>query len=310
MQSGFLVEIAKYLFYKVKLPYVKIKMHNFYKMSEEELKDYDGKLYFERQGKILNWNNLRTYTEKMQWEKLFDTDERKVYCSDKYKVRAFVRNRIGEQYLIPLIGVWSNYREIDFSNLPEQFVIKTNHGSGDAIVVRNKSELSLQSKIHMRRVIESSLHTDYSIGFCELHYGKITPKIIAEEFIDSGSGDLQDYKFICFDGIPYFCWVDVGRFTDHRRVVFDMEWKKQNWNQHNYRAPEKEVPKPKNFDQMVDIVRKLADGFSHVRVDLYNVKGKIYFGEMTFTNGSGFEKIVPESADIMLGDLWNLDMTK
>ena len=151
-----------------------------------------------------------------------------------------------------------------------------------------------------------SLETDYSCRYCEMHYKDISPKIIAEEFIDSRGSDLVDYKFLCFDGVPYYCWVDMDRFTNHTRNVYDLKWNIQAWNQRSYGNFKGVVDKPRNFDIMIEIVKKLSRGFSHVRVDLYNVDGKIYFGEMTFTNGSGFEEISPIEADLMLGDLWKI----
>lgn len=282
----------------------------YHRMTDAERMKYDASLYEMRIGKSLDWSNLETYTEKMQWAKLFDKDERKVTLSDKYAVRSWVEAKIGSEYLIPLVGKWDSYKEINFSELPEQFVMKTNHGSGDAVIVRDKKNMSFADKIAMRRKIQEALHRDYGARFCEWHYSKIKPCIIAEQYVESGETDLQDYKFLCFDGEPYFCWVDVGRYTDHKRNIYDLNWQLQDWNQRNYGNAHSELKKPQNFEKMVEIARVLSQGFSHVRVDLYNVGGKIYFGEMTFTNGSGFEEITPNSADLMLGRLWNLPMEK
>ena len=286
---------------------IKSAENKFYSLADWQIRQLDSELYFKAQGKVLDWNHLLTYTEKMQWAKLYDKDPRKVILSDKYAVRAWVSETIGEEYLIPLIGVWDKYEDINFKVLPEQFVMKTNHGSNDVVIVRSKSKLSLAQKIEMRRKITNSLKRDYGSIYCELHYGKIPAKIIAEKFLDSGETDLQDYKFLCFSGKPYFCWVDIGRYTKHKRNVYDLNWNLQDWNQFTYGNTEYEIEKPKNFDQMIGLAEKLSRGFSHVRVDLYNIDGKIYFGEMTFTNGSGFEKIIPPSADLMLGNLWDID---
>lgn len=278
----------------------------YHRMTDEERMKYDADLYEIRMGKPLDWNNLKTYTEKMQWAKLFDKDERKVTLSDKYAVRSWVEEKIGSEYLIPLVGKWDSYKEINFHELPEQFVLKTNHGSGDAVIIRDKKSTSFAEKIAMRRKIQTALRQDYGARFCEWHYSKIKPCIIAEQYVESGKTDLRDYKFLCFDGTPYFCWVDVGRYTDHKRNVYDLDWKLQKWNQRNYGNANNELKRPQNFEKMVEIARVLSQGFPHVRVDLYNVGGKIYFGEMTFTNGSGFEEIAPYSADLMLGGLWKL----
>ncbi|MDB8711935.1 ATP-grasp fold amidoligase family protein [Mediterraneibacter gnavus] len=276
------------------------------KMSEEELKEYDASLYRIRQNRELDWNNLKTYTEKMQWAKLFDKDPRKTVYSDKYEVRKWIEKEIGSDYLIPLIGIWDNYSDIDWKSLPNQFVIKTNHGSGDAVIVRDKKNMTLAKKLEIRRKIKFSLLTDYSSKYCEMQYKNICPKIIVEKYLDTGNKDLVDYKFLCFDGKPYFCWVDMDRFTNHTRNVYDLEWNLQSWNQRSYGNYKGKIKKPENFDEMIKIATKLSKEFSHVRVDLYNFKGKIYFGEMTFTNGSGFEEIVPHEADDMLGNIWRL----
>ena len=277
------------------------------KLDAEQLMEYNAKLFENRQGYKLDWNNLQTYSEKMQWEKLFDKDRRKVICADKYRVREWVSERIGKEYLIPLVGVWDNARDIDFSKLPNQFVLKTNCSSGDVIIVKNRDSLSSKEIRGYKAKLNYYLHMNFGYNTCELHYNDIRPKVIAEAFIDSGKEDLQDYKFLCFDGKPYYCWVDIGRYHNHKRNIYDLEWKLQEWHQFNYGIANEKIEKPKNFEKMIEIAEILSKGFPHVRVDLYEVNGKIYFGEMTFTNSSGFEKIEPKSADLMLGELWKID---
>ena len=283
------------------------RIRRFSRLNEEGKRAYNEQLYLERYGRPLDWDHLLNYSEKMQWAKMYDLDPRKVLCADKYAVREWVKEKIGEEYLIPLLGVWNSVREVDFEQLPNQFVMKTNHGSGDVVIVQDKKSMTLAKKWAIKRKVNRALKMNYSAVYCELHYEKIQPKVIAEQYMEDTAGRLQDYKFLCFDGIPYFCWVDVGRFTDRKRNIYDMEWTLQTWRQGPYGDP-REIPKPENFEEMKALARTLSAGFSHVRVDLYNVDGKIYFGEMTFTNGSGFEKVYPESADRMLGDLWKLEM--
>ncbi len=276
-------------------------------MSLEELMNYDAELFEKRHGTPLDWNNLQTYSEKMQWEKIFDHNPLKATLSDKYLVREWIGRQIGDEYLIPLIGVWKNPDDIDFSSLPNQFVLKTNCSSGDVIIVRDKKSLSKKQIRGYKAKLKYYLHMKFGYNTCELHYNDIEPRIIAEAFIDSGKKDLQDYKFICFDGKAYYCWVDSDRFHGHKRDVYDMDWNLQDWHQYSYSHSEIPVEKPDNFERMKELAERLAQGFSHVRVDLYNVDGKIYFGEMTFTNSSGFEKIEPIDADYMLGKLWKVD---
>lgn len=279
------------------------------KMSLEEIKADDERMYFEHTGQHVNWDNPRAYTEKMQLEKLFHNYPLKTMLADKYRVREWVASKIGEKYLVPLCGkgVYNSPYDIDFSELPNQFVIKTNSGSGDVSIVRDKSQLSLKDIKRIKARMNYYLHCNFAwIGY-ELHYSDIESKLLVEQLIECEDEDLPDYKFLCFGGKPLYCWVDKGRYHNHKRNVYDLDWNLQDWNQRDYGNYEGIIEKPEKFDEMIEIATKLSEGFAHVRVDLYNVKGQIYFGEMTFTNGCGFEKIIPYEADLMLGGLWNLD---
>ena len=288
---------------------IKRQIHNnkMKSMSIQEKMKTDAELYYKKTGDKLDWTNLQTYTEKMQWEKLFDNDPRKTLLADKYRVRDWVSEKIGEQYLIPLIGVWTDAKDIDFEKLPLSFVLKTNCGSGDVVIIKDRSELSGNDILRIKSRLNFYLHYDCGCNSFEFHYSKIPPRIICEDLLVFPGADVPDYKFLCFDGQPYFCWVDIGRYHNHKRNVYDLKWNLQPWNQKDYGNSEELIEKPKNFDKMIELVSILSQGFSHVRVDLYNIEGKIYFGEMTFTNGSGFEKIYPREADLMLGELWGLD---
>lgn len=289
----------KWKFWRQKILVKKLKKYNL-----QQRKGYIAKMYRKRTGMTLNWNDLTLYTEKMQWAKLFESTEEKTLCADKYAVREWVKEKIGEQYLIPLLGVWNSYEEIPFEKLPKSFVLKTTNGSSTNIIVKNKDKLNYKEvKTKLKGWLE--VDTSYLKGF-EMHYSKIKPRIIAEKYIESGTEDLPDYKFLCFNGKVYYCWVDVGRYHDHKRNVYDLNWKLQPWNQYTYGNTKKHISKPDNFELMIELATQLCQGFSHVRVDLYNVKGKIYFGEMTFTNGSGFEAILPEKYNLMLGNLWKI----
>lgn len=273
------------------------------KLDEKEYRKEISRQYKERIGHDINWDNLSTYTEKMQWAKLYDHDPRKSELTDKFKVREWIIRTIGEEYLIKVLGVWDRFEDIDFSKLPDRFVLKTNHGSGTNLIVKDKKNLNMR---WARLMFKDWLDTDFGYKSLELHYSAIPPKIIAEEYVETELGELQDYKFLCFDGEPYYCWVDMGRYSNHTRNVYNLEWELQPWNQETYSHYDKPIPQPENFEKMVELVRTLAKGFSHVRVDLYNVNGKIYFGEMTFTNGGGFDRILPAEYDTKLGELWTL----
>ena len=277
-------------------------------LPEEKYNDLIEKEYLKVFGNILNWNNLRTYTEKMQWEKIYDKNPIKTTLTDKYAVREWVEGKIGKDYLIPLIGVWDSFDNIDFDLLPKQFVLKTNHGTGTNLIVKDKYKINMR---RAKRMFDDWMKTDYAFtNSLQLHYRDIKRKIIAEKYLETNLGELQDYKFLCFDGKPCFCWVDLGRYSKHTRTVFDMNWKLQPWTQASYGIANYDIPMPKNFDMMIDIANILSKGFSHVRVDLYNIDGKIYFGEMTFTNGSGLDPIIPKEYDKVLGDYWKLPINK
>lgn len=256
-----------------------------------------------RTGEKLNLKNPQKYTEKMQYSKLYCSTLLKAKLTDKYLVREWVKEKIGTDYLIPLLGVWNDFSEIDFNQLPNQFVLKTNHGSGTNIIVKDKNQFNYEES---KKIIDKWMKTNFAYAGLELHYKDIQPKIIAEKYITDSTGQLNDYKFLCFDGEVFYCWVDVGRQTKHYRNVYDLDWQLQPWNQYTYDNSPNEIKKPENFEKMINLAKKLSQGFSHVRVDLYNVNGKIYFGEMTFTNGAGYELIYPEKYNYMLGELWNL----
>ena len=285
-----------------------LKIRQINKIKDKPFEDYPailGEIYSDKIGHELDWNNLQTYTEKMQWEKLYGKNPMKEILSDKYRVRAWIESKIGSEYLIPLLGAWDSFDEIDFSLLPEKFVIKTNHGSGTNVIVKDKSKFNIK---RAKRCFDDWMRMDYAyVTWFEMHYSDIPRKIIAEQYLESDMGELQDYKFLCFNGKPEFCWVDLGRYSKHTRTVFDMEWNLQPWTQNEYGISPNPIPCPKNFDKMIEIATVLSAGFEHVRVDLYNINGKIYFGEMTFTNGSGLDKIIPEKYDKILGDFWTIN---
>ena len=271
----------------------------------EEMANELKKIYKERIGRELNLENPQAYTEKIQWSKLYGSDNAlKARLSDKYLVREFVSEIIGKEYLIPLLGVWDRFEDIDFQTLPEQFVLKTNNGSGTNIIV--KSKRTLDYKFAKNKFdFWMSIPFGFQNAF-QLHYNLITPKIICEEFMfDNEHEDLLDYKFLCFNGDVKAIWVDIDRSNQHTRNIYDVNWNLLPWRQAipNYNG---NVPKPSNLAEMIEIAKKLSSDIPHVRVDLYNINSKIYFGEMTFTNGSGLDKIYPDEYDFVLGKYWQI----
>ena len=270
--------------------------------SQEQWTELVKEDFFRTFGTELNLVSPQTFSEKIQWRKLYDNNMSYSKLTDKYTVREWIRGKIGEQYLIPLLGVWERAEDIDFDTLPKQFVLKTNNASGTNIIVRDKKELNINET---REMLNYWLQLPFWAASGEEHYKAISPKILAETLISmADSEDLPDYKFFCFHGEPCYCQIDVDRYHGHKRVIMSMDWQQEEWSMDEFLRYKGTIEKPLNFEKMIELARKLSEGFSFVRVDLYNVNGTIYFGEMTFTPGSGLEHISPPDYDLILGQKW------
>lgn len=270
-------------------------------LSDDVKKKYLSEWYIAVTGEKLDWGNLRSYNEKMQWLKLFDRVKEKSRYADKYLVRDYVKDVIGDRYLIPLLGVWDKYDDIDFNELPDEFVLKCNHGSSWNEIIHDKSKAD---KVLLKEKFDAWMSTNFVDLFgMELHYGYITPKIIAEKLLRiEGESDIPDYKFFVFDGEVKLIQVDIDRSQNHRRNLYTPEWEYVPASICYPTAPEVNIPKPGCLMEMIEISEKLAEGFIHVRVDLYLVEDRIYFGEMTFTHGSGQEKFSPKEFGYKMGE--------
>ena len=267
---------------------------------EKDFPEILKKWYKKRTGKILDLDNPKTFNEKIQWLKLYDNSPLKTKLADKYRVREWIKEQIGEEYLIPLLGVWNSFDEIDFDKLPEKFVLKANHGSHWNIIVKDKTKFN---KIKAKKKFDKWMHRDYAFkAGLELQYRGIEPKIIAEKYMADSKGELNDYKIICFNGEPKFVWVDCGRYSEHTKNIYDLNWNLQPFMM-TYPVSKNKIPKPQNLDKMIELAKKLCKDFAFVRVDFYNVDGKIYFGEMTYTSMSGTDKFKPEKYDLEMGNM-------
>lgn len=263
--------------------------------------------YKKRTGKNLNLESPKTFNEKIQWLKLYDNSPLKTKLADKYLVREWIEEQIGSEYLIPLLGAWNNFDEIDFDKLPEKFVLKANHGSHWNIIVKDKSKLD---KSKAKKKFDKWMARDYAFkAGLELQYRGIKPKIIAEKFIEDTNGELNDYKIMCFNGEPKFVWVDCGRYSNHTKNIYDLDWNLQPFKM-TYPISKTPIARPENLDKMIELAKILCKDFAFVRVDFYNVDGKIYFGEMTFTSMSGTDKFEPEKYDLELGNILTLPEKK
>jgi len=256
----------------------------------------------------LDFNNLQTFTEKLNWLKVFDATPLKGRLADKYAVRSWVAEKIGDEYLIPLLGAWDDFDDINFEDLPNQFVLKCSHSWNTNIIVRDKSKFDKQNA---RERINAWLRVDHGILGFELHYSYsyIRRKIIAEKFMTNGDlPDLSNYRFWCFDGKPIYCGLDNDFINPGRMDYFYMDWKPTEFENAflpHSEHPE-EIPPPKNFELMKKLAAKLAADFAFVRVDFYEIEGKVYMGEMTFTPGSAHFYYKNEKADEYLGSLVKL----
>lgn len=249
----------------------------------------------------LNLEEPERYTEKIQWYKLYYRNELMTHCVDKYEVRRFVESRGYKSNLVELYGVYTQVDDIDFSKLPDKFVIKTTNGSGTNFICDGKRDFDdLSCK---RKISEFMKRPTISSGR-EWAYYDVQNKIIVEEFLeDEGNiyGGINDYKFICFNGEIHCIVVDVGRYTEHRRNFYDLNWNLMNVSS-DHENIDDIIEKPQNFEEMKKMVMELSKGFPHVRVDLYNIKGNIYFGEMTFYPWSGYVEFEPDEFDFVLGE--------
>ncbi|MBQ9069292.1 MAG: hypothetical protein IJ131_09610 [Eggerthellaceae bacterium] len=237
-------------------------------------------------GVELDLDNPSTFDEKIQWLKLYDSTPEKGRLSDKYLVRDWVASRVGERYLVPLVGVWESAGDIDFESLPDRFVLKATHGCGWNVIVRDKETLDTKA---VRAQLRSWLATDYSfVEWFELQYQHCTPRIIAEAYLENTEGDLHDYKFFCFGGKVECVGFVRGRMTHAEEACFDAEWNRLPCIYCSHPRIEGSIPKPKGFEEALRVAEALSAGFPHVRVDLYLTnEGRVYFGEMTFTTMSG-----------------------
>ena len=258
------------------------------------------KWYEKNTGLKLDLNNPVTYNEKIQWIKLNYRNPLMTTLSDKYLVRDWIRDKIGEEYLVPLLGAYDAFSDIDFASLPDRFVMKTNHGSSWNIIVQDKSKFNPLSA-RLKFFIWMHLNYAYTTGY-QLHYKNIKPKILIEKYLENEHGMLRDYKVLTFGGKAHYIWVDSDRFTDHHRNVYDLDWNSAPFEIGKHNLPEG-ISRPANLKLMVELTEKLAEGFPMVRVDFYEVDGRLYFGEMTFTNCSGIDLVRPPEYDKVLGDL-------
>lgn len=262
------------------------------------------------QNRKLNLKNPKRFTEKLQWYKLYYRDPLMINCSDKYEVRNYVASKGLEEILVPLYGVYDSANDINFDVLPNKFVLKTNNGSHTNIICEDKSKLNYEET---KKKLDEWLTTWNGKMGREWAYHGVKPKIICEEFLEKDkNNDLVDYKFFCFDGKPFSIYVIVERFIKSglKLGIFDTEFRKIPYFRKDIAKLNEAIDPPKNYYDMVKIAEKLSEDFPHVRVDLYNVEGKIYFGELTFYTAGGYQKYDHDEFDYILGEKFTLPNAK
>lgn len=269
-------------------------------LSDEE---YLKRKYRAAVKKELDLNNPQTFNEKLQWLKLYDRRPEYTPLVDKFAVKQIVAGKIGEEHIIPTLGVWDNFDEIDFDTLPDQFVLKCTHDSGGLVICRDKSKLNIHKA---RKKISKSLERDFYLRGREWPYKNVPRKIIAEKYMeDKNASELTDYKFYCFNGEPRFLYISKG-LENHATAAISfltLDWQFAPYERSDYKPFSELPPKPQKFDLMVEIARKLSTGTDFLRVDLYEINGEVYFSELTFSPGSGFTKFKNFEHDLEIGNM-------
>ena len=260
--------------------------------------------------KPMNWKNPQTFNEKLQWLKLYDRKPEYTQMVDKYEAKKFVANIIGEEYIIPTLGVWDRFDDIDFAALPEKFVLKTTHDSGTVAICTDKQHFDIAAT---RKLFNKRLRRKYYYSHREWPYKNVKPRIIAEKYMVDESGyELKDYKFFCFDGRveALFIASDRGSATEETKFdFFDAEFNHLPFTNGHPNA-QRAIPKPVGFEKMKELAAQLSVGYPHLRVDLYDINGQIYFGELTFYHWSGFVPFVPREWDYTFGSWIHLSRYK
>lgn len=261
-------------------------------------------MFWVRMGKKLNFNNPKTFNEKLNWLKLNKRDPEYTKLVDKYAVKEYVAKVIGEEYIVPTLGVWDNFDDIDFEKLPNQFVLKCTHDSGGLIICDDKENLDINKA---KAKIENCLKKDYYKHGREWPYKNVKPRIIAEKFMvdenQRNDGNLSVYKVFCFNGKPEIIQtIQNDKSVNESVDYFDTTWKLLDLRQ-NFPNSKKPLERPATLDEMLVLASKLTEGFEFLRADFYEINGKVYFSELTFYSDAGMTAFEPEEWDFKLGEL-------
>lgn len=248
----------------------------------------------------LNLKTPKTFNEKIITAKISNVHETLNYLVDKETVKVWVREKIGQEYLVKTIGVFCSVDEINFNSIEYPCIFKPTHASGKVLILSEKPKTEEQKDLLKKMGVWLKINHFFLSG--EPQYKNLKPKIICEELLGNKNKRINDYKFFCFHGVPRYIQVDLDRDQGHKRNIYDPDWNKMPFTI-KYPSANQLIPRPKNFNKMLDVAKKLSEGFDFVRVDLYNIDGAIYFGEMTFHHGSGYEPFTTYEDDLLFGSL-------
>ncbi|MBQ3133401.1 MAG: hypothetical protein IJC17_03895 [Clostridia bacterium] len=255
-------------------------------------------------GKIVDLKNPKKFSEKLQWYKLHADFPLMQQCADKVAVRDYIAENGYAHLLNEQYGVYSNINELDISELPDRFVLKAAHGSGQNVIVTSKTDVNWRET---KMMLSSWLHQNIYWSGRETVYRDMPRRIVAEKFLEDETGELRDYKFFCFNGKPAFMQLEIGRFNgENTRNFYDMDWNLMPFGKEIPHNPRVIVERPQKFDEMKKIAADLCKPFQFVRVDLYQVGGKVLFGELTFFPAGGAPDFVPAEYDEIVGNMWEL----
>lgn len=300
-------KIIKYFFNSKYRKLINLYRGKYDYLNDEEYLKLKYKLVM---GKELNLDNPKTFNEKLQWLKLYDRNSNYIKMVDKYEVKKYVSDILGQEYIIPTLGVWDKFDQIDFDKLPNQFVLKCTHDSGGIVICTNKD---IFDKKRAQKILEKSLNRNYFNSGREWPYKNVKPRIIAEKYMVDDSGyELKDYKFFCFNGIAKIMFIASDRQNKKEETKFDFYDMEFNHLDiiNGHPNSNKKLKKPLSFDIMKEFAEKISQSIPQARIDFYDIQGKIYFGEITLFHWSGMVPFVPDKWDYILGDWIKLPYEK
>ena len=254
-------------------------------------------------GRKLNLNNPQTFNEKLQWLKIHDHNPDYINLVDKYEVKKIVAEKIGREHIIPTLGIWNSFEEIDFCSLPEQFVLKCTHDSGSIVICNDKTTFDYNGA---KKKLSNFLKKNYYWNHREWPYKKVKPRILAEILLENNTEEnsgLIDYKIHCFHGQPQIVLVCCDRFSDRGLTedFFDLNWNHLDVQREKHGNAETKIARPEALNEMLAIAERLSQDLTFLRVDFYVINRRVYFGECTFYPAAGFERFVPDSFDAEMG---------